>query len=363
MARAPGRVNLIGEHVDYNDGFVLPVAIDLDIVVAAAPRTDRRVHVLATDLGEDAWFHLDHPAEKRPAWTSYIQGVSALLERTGIKLPGADLAIAGDIPRGAGLASSAALEVAAARALLEAARRTLTDLEIVELCHRAEAEWAGVHCGLMDQFAAVFGETGHAIFLDCRTLECMRVPLPDEVALVATHSGIPRGLAGSEYNERVAQCAEAARLLGVRRLRDVSVDVFVERAGRLPELLRRRARHVITEIQRTRDAAAALEADATWRVGRYLNESHESLRVDYEVSNPDIDTLVHITRAVNGVVGSRLTGAGFGGSVISLVARHAIHDFSERVPDEYRRRTGRTATVHVLRASPGASLLSIARAG
>jgi len=363
LARAPGRVNLIGEHVDYNDGFVLPVAIDLDITVAAAPRSDRRVHVLATDLGEDAWFHLDHPAEKRPAWTAYLQGVSALLERRGVRLPGADLAIAGDIPRGAGLASSAALEVAAARALLESARRTLTDLEIVELCHRAEGEWAGVHCGVMDQFAAVFGETGHAIFLDCRTLECMRVPLPDEVMLVATHSGIPRGLQASEYNDRVAQCAEAARLLGVRRLRDLTAEAFVERAGRLPELLRRRARHVLSEIQRTRDAAAALEADATWRVGRYLNESHESLCLDYEVSTPDIDTLVHITRSINGVMGSRLTGAGFGGCVLSLVARHAVPEYSERVPDEYRRRTGRTATVHVLRASPGASLLPISRIG
>jgi galactokinase len=353
-------VNLIGEHVDYNDGFVLPAAIDLDIVAAASPRTDRRVHVLAADLGEDAWFHLDHPAEKRPAWTAYVRGVSALLERHGIRLRGADLAIAGDVPRGAGLSSSAALEVACVRALLEAAHRTLTDLEIVELCHRAEAEWAGINCGVMDQFAAVFGETGHAIFLDCRSLECMTVPLPNDVLLVAVHSGIPRGLQDSAYNERVQQCAEAARMLGVLRLRDITVEEFQDRAGKLPELLRRRARHVITEIERTRDAAAALEAGATWRVGRYINESHESLRRDYEVSMPDIDTLVQITRTVNGVIGSRLTGAGFGGCVIALVARHAIHEFKERVPDEYRRRTNRTATVYVLRASAGASLLPTA---
>jgi len=363
VARAPGRVNLIGEHVDYNDGFVLPAAIDLDVVVAAASRADRRVRVLAADLGEQAQFHLDHPAERRPAWTSYIQGVAALIERVGIRLPGLDIAVAGDVPRGAGLASSAALEVAAARAMLAAARRTLTDLEVVDLCHRAEAEWAGVQCGVMDAFASVFGETGHAIFLDCRTLECMPVPLPDDVMMVATHSGIPRGLQDSAYNERVEQCNEAARLLHVRRLRDLTIDELSERRGELPDLLMRRARHVITEIARTRDAAAALEAGATWRAGRCMNESHESLRDDYEVSTPELDALVHATRAMNGVFGSRLTGAGFGGCTISLVARWAIPEFEERVPWEYKRRTGRLATVWVLRAAAGASLLPIGEPG
>jgi galactokinase len=357
LARAPGRVNLIGEHVDYNDGLVLPAAIDLDVAVAASPRHDRRVRVLAADLGEEAAFHLDHPSERRPVWTSYVQGVCALIQRTGIHLPGLDLAIAGDVPRGTGLSSSAALEVATAKAVLAAARRTLTDLEIVELCHRAESEWVGVHCGVMDTFASVFGETGHAIFLDCRTLACMPVPLPDEVMLVATHSGIPRGLQDSAYNERVAECNEAARLLRVRRLRDLTHEQFAERADALSDVLRRRARHVVTEIARTRDAAAALEGGATWRVGRYLNESHESLRTDFEVSTPELDALVQIARSIHGVYGSRLTGAGFGGCTLSLVARHAIAEFQDRVPAEYRRRTGNTATVYVLRASAGASLL------
>ena len=362
LARAPGRVNLIGEHVDYNDGYVLPVAIDLDVAVAAAPRNDRRVHVLAVDLGEDAWFHLDHPAERRPVWTSYLQGVCALLERWGVRLHGLDIAIAGDVPRGAGLSSSAALEVAAARAVLGAVRRTITDLEVVELCHRAETEWAGVHCGVMDQFAAVFGESGHAVFLDCRSLACMPVPLPHDTLLVVTTSGVPRSLHNSAYNERVAQCAEAARMLGVRRLRDITSEAFAERSHVLPDVLLKRARHVVREIERTRDAAAAMEAGATWRVARYLNESHESLSRDYEVSTPEIDTLVHITRSMTGVYGSRLTGAGFGGCVLSLVARHAIHDFKERVPDEYKRKTGMVATVYVLRAAQGASMLEVPEA-
>ncbi len=360
LARAPGRVNLIGEHVDYNDGFVLPLAIDLDVAVAASPRSDRRVRVLAVDLGEDAAFHLDHPAERRPLWTSYVQGVSAMLERVGVRLPGADLAISGDVPRGAGLSSSAALEVATARALLGAANRTLTDLEIVDLCHRAECEWVGVSCGVMDQFASVFGETGHAIFLDCRTLECMPVPMQDDVMLVAADSGVARDLHASAYNERVAECAEAARLLGVRRLRDVGMEEFARRAGDLPEVLRRRARHVVTEIERTRDTAAALEAGAIWRVGRYINESHESLRDDFAVSTPELEALVRAARSISGVFGSRLTGAGFGGCTLSLVARYAVRDFKERVEYEYRRSTGKQATLYVLRPAPGASLLPIA---
>jgi galactokinase len=187
----------------------------------------------------------------------------------------------------------------------------------------------------------------------------MPVPLPDDVMLVATHSGVPRGLQNSAYNERVEQCNEAARLLGVRRLRDLTIDELTERAAQLPELLLRRARHVVTEIARTRDAAAALEAGATWRVGRCINQSHESLRDDYEVSTPELDTLVHVSRALNGVYGSRLTGAGFGGCTVSLVARWAVPEFEERVPSEYQRRTGRIATVWTLRASAGASLLPI----
>lgn len=357
VARAPGRVNLIGEHVDYNDGFVLPVAAELDVVVAASARADRQVRVDASDLRQNTVFHLDRPGQRRPAWATYVQGVAALIESSGVPLTGADLAFAGDVPIGAGLSSSAALEVAAARALLAVARRTMTDLEIVELCHRAESEWAGVRCGVMDQYASVFGREGHALFLDCRTFDCLPVPVPDDVLIIVTDSGVTRELQDSAYNDRVEQCDAAARLLGVRRLRDIGLDEFEARADALPELLRKRARHVVSEIARTREAASALEAGAIWRVGRYINESHESLREDYEVSIPELDELVHAARSVHGVYGSRLVGAGFGGCTVTLAARAALPEYEARVPDEYHRATGRTARVFAFRPGAGATLL------
>ena len=357
-ARAPGRINLIGEHVDYNDGFVLPAAIDLDVVVAASPRHDRRVRLIAADLDESASFNLDAPAARRASWASYVQGVAALTESVGVRLTGADLAVAGDVPRGAGLSSSAAFEVAIARALLAVGGRILPDMEIVEICHRAEREFAGVSCGVMDQFAAVFGRERHALFLDCRSLDCAPVPMPAETVLVATDSGTRRSLGLTAYNERVEQCEEAARLLGVRRLRDIRYDELEASMGRLPDLLARRARHVVSEIERTRQAAAALEAGATARIGRYMNESHVSLRDDYEVSTPQLDTLVALAQALPGVHGSRLSGAGFGGCTVSLVAAAAAAAFREQIPEAYRRETGQEATVYVLQPAAGASVMN-----
>lgn len=356
-ARAPGRVNLIGEHVDYADGFVMPAATELEAVVSAGLRVDRWVRVAAPDMGQEARFHLDRPGQRRSGWVSYVQGVAALIEMIGTSLPGADVAVAGDVPIGAGLSSSAALEVAVALALLALAREVLPDLEIVELCHRAEVEWSGVNCGVMDQYAAVFGRTGHAMFLDCRTLDCLHVALPRDAVIIVTDSGVRRELRGSAYNERVEECGAAARLLGVRRLRDIEPGDFEEREHRLPDTIRKRARHVVTEIARTREAAAALEAGALWRVGRYMNESHESLRNDYEVSTPELDALVRAARSVHGVYGSRLSGAGFGGCTVSLAARTALPEFEARVPDEYHRITGLTATVLGFRPGAGASLL------
>lgn len=358
VARAPGRVNLIGEHVDYSDGFVLPVAIGLDVAVAASPRMDRKVRVVASDLGQRAAFHLDRAGERRPAWTRYVQAVAGLLESIGIRLPGADLAIAGDVPPGAGLSSSAALEVALATALLNVAGRVLPDLELVEVCHRAEHEWIGVRCGVMDQFTAVFAREGHAAFLDCRTLDCLHVPVPDAAVIAVTESGVPHELsATAEYNTRVAECEEASRLLGVRRLRDVDPEMLEDRASSLPPGLLKRARHVVLEIERTREAAAALDAGALWRVGRCMNESHESLRDDFEVSTRELDALVHAARSASGVYGSRLCGAGFGGSTVTLLAGWAVDGFRDRVTWEYRRVTGREPVIRTFRPSAGASLV------
>jgi galactokinase len=360
-ARAPGRVNLIGEHVDYNDGFVLPAAIDRDAVVVAAVREDRRFRVVAADADDEESFHLDEVSRpgRWPRWVSYVLGVAKVLDQANVRLPGADLALAGDVPQGAGLSSSAAVEVATARALLALTGTTLPDLEVVEICHRAETQWAGVNCGVMDQFASVYGRPGHAIFLDCRTLDCIPVPIPAGVVLVAADSGVRRGLVESAYNERVRECDEAARRLGVRKLRDTRYDEFFAREETLPEPVRRRARHVVTEIERTREAAAALEAGALWRVGRAMNESHESLRQDYEVSTPELDALVHVARAVPGCYGSRLSGAGFGGCTISLVAVESLAAFLEQVPAAYRAAVGRETVLHVLSPATGASVLDL----
>jgi galactokinase len=357
VARAPGRANLIGEHVDYQDGFVLPIAIDLNVVVAASPVQGRQVRVHAADLGETAAFSLDAPGEERPAWTTYVRGVATMIENTGIVLPGADLAIAGDVPRGAGLASSAAIEVAVARAFLSLGRQVLPDMEIVEVCHRAEREFTHVQCGIMDQFTSVYGRFGHALFLDCRSLDCWPVGVPDDVAVVIADTGTRRDLRESAYNERVQECEDAARLLHVLKLRDLDAAEYERREAELPDVPRRRARHVMGEIMRTREAASALEARARWRVGRCMNESHDSLRDDFEVSTPELDALVRVARSMHGVYGSRLSGAGFGGCTISLVATLAVREFLERVPEEYRRQTHHDATLWVVRTGDGASLL------
>jgi len=355
VARAPGRVNLIGEHVDYNDGFVLPAAIDRDVVTVAAPRMDASIRVLAVDTGEEDSFT---PLERFPraaGWISYVRGVARLLSEMGVRLPGATLAIAGDVPIGAGLSSSAALEVSVASALLALAQRTLPQLQLVELCHQAESEFAGVQCGIMDQLISVCGAADRAVFLDCRTLEFAHLPIPPHTRLIATDSSMRRDLRNSAYNDRVRECQQAAQLLGTRSLRDVEPDQFAAMEHELPDLLRRRARHVITEIQRTREAAGALERADLARLGRLMQESHESLRTDYEVSIPELDALVEVTRPIDGVIGSRLSGAGFGGCTISLVEERAVPHFLERVPREYLARTGREAVVYVCRAAPGAS--------
>jgi galactokinase len=357
IARAPGRVNLLGEHVDYNEGFVLPVAIDRDVVVAAGPSPDASLRVLAIDRGEEDIFV---PFERFPrgsGWISYVRGVVRLLGETGVRVPGATLVIAGDVPQSAGLSSSAALEVSVAMALLGLAGQKLPDLQLIELCHRAEQEFAGVACGIMDQFVSVCGERGRALYLDCRHLVYAHLTLPDSLRLVALESGVRRELRNSDYNERVRECREAAGLLGVRSLRDVTFGAHEEQLAELPSPLAQRARHVVSEIERTRLAAAALEAGDLARVGTLMRESHASLRDDYEVSIEPLDVLVEIASEVDGVIGTRLSGAGFGGCTISLVDDDALGDFRAHVLPKYHERTGRSASMHVLSPGPGAAVL------
>ena len=356
VSRAPGRVNLIGEHVDYNDGYVLPVAIDREVVVLAAPRLDNEIHVISVDQESSVRFFLTDKWSRGYGWQSYVRGVAQLLSVAGVRVPGANLVIAGNVPQGAGLSSSAALTVAVSNALLTLAETSMPPLQLIELARRVELDYAGVSCGVMDPFAAVCGVADNALFIDCRSLDYLLVRIPDEVRLVATDSGMRRALHDTAYNDRVRETRDAARLLGVRSLRDITPAQFAEDSGDLPEVLHRRARHVIHETARTRTAADALEHGELDRVGALFADSHRALRDDYEVSTPELDTLVAVASEVPGVYGSRLSGAGFGGCTVSLVHEDAVSEFIARVPVEYRERTGRTATTHVCRAAAGAGV-------
>ena len=361
-ARAPGRVNLIGEHTDYNEGFVLPIAINRSVWVVARPRPDRRARLVAADFGESAEFSLD---DLRPGslsgWPAYPAGVAWALEEAGYQLPGLEAAVAGDVPIGSGLSSSAALEVAFAIVWIALGGYTVPPLELARRCQRAENGFVGVRCGIMDQMAALFGRRGHALRIDCRTLEVESVPFPAEAAVLVADSGVRRALAASAYNERRAQCEEAVRRLrarypGLQALRDLTPDQLEAARPLLPDLLYRRARHVVTENERVQGAVAALARGDLEALGALLNASHESLRTDYEVSAPELDVLVEAARAVLGVCGARLTGAGFGGSVLALVRREAVAAAQEAMARAYTMRFRRAPTFFVVEPEEGATV-------
>jgi len=356
LFRAPGRVNLIGEHTDYNEGFVLPMAIDRSVVVAAAPRTDRQVRLLAVDVQERVTaFALDglQPDPHRPLG-QLRAGVLALLERAGHRLPGLDLAYAGDVPIGAGLSSSAAVEVAVATAANQLLGLGLSPLELARLSQQAEHEFAGTQCGLMDQLISAAGVEGHALLMDFQSITWQPVPLPADKAIVVCDTGKRRGLADSAYNERRAQCEEGARRLGVPSLRALDVASFEERALELPPLLRRRVRHVVHENARTLRAAEALQAGDPALFGRLMNESHASLRDLYEVSSEELDLMAALAQAQPGCWGARMTGGGFGGCAVALVDRDALDNFLPAVASGYERQAQRRAALYVCRASAGA---------
>jgi galactokinase len=361
LFRAPGRVNLIGEHTDYNGGFVLPLAIERETVVAAAPRGDRKVNVYSLNVEEAAAFDLDAPGEKRRGvWLDYVEGVARALEGGGLRLRGADLMILSDVPVGAGLSSSAALEVSVGLALVEISEQEVDRVQLALAGQQAEHTYVGIKCGIMDQFVAALGQAGHALLIDCRTLEASPVPLDTgEAAIVITDTGVKHELSSSAYNERRAQCEEGVRLLreflpGVEQLRDVSVEEFGRYADRLPEVIRRRCRHVVTEDARTLEAADALRHGRLEEVGRLMRRSHESLRDDYEVSCVELDFLAETAWGLAGVVGSRMTGGGFGGSTVSLVRRDALGDYERVVTKQYAQRFGRAPAIYVTDAGDGA---------
>jgi len=359
IVRAPGRVNLIGEHTDYNDGFVLPAAIDRATYVAARRRDDNRVHVLAADFGDEDEFALDQiDRSTAHLWSNYVRGVAKGLVVAGHTLGGANLLITSDVPRGSGLSSSAALEVSTGYAFQLLNRLNILGEELALLAQGAENSFVGVQSGIMDQFISVLGRADHALLLDCRDLSYRLVPIPATTAIVVCDSHVERTLAGSAYNQRRQECDAAVRLFRqwypkITALRDITLEQFQLHEASLPEPVRARARHVISENERAQRGAAALESGDVATFGQLMNESHASLRDDYQVSVPELDALVEAARRVPGCHGSRLTGAGFGGCTVSLVEASAVERFRRDVAAAYHADTGRDTTIYICRASDG----------
>lgn len=358
---APGRVNLIGEHTDYNDGFVMPAAIGLRTWVAVGSRSDRKLKVYSGSFSESAEFDLDaRPARLRPDWSDYVFGVAVMLERAGHRLRGADMLISGEVPMGAGLGSSAALEVATGYALLANSGVRLDRIELARLCQQAENEYVGTRCGIMDQFVSCFGRAGHALLLDCRSLEYRLLALPADVSLVICHTGVRRELSNVEYNKRRLECEAGVRSLAqhlphVRALRDVTREDLERHGGDLPEAVYRRCRHVVSENARVLAAAAALERGDLAAFGALMGESHRSLRDDFEVSCAELDLLVDLAARPPGVFGARMTGGGFGGCTINLVRTTAVDGFKVAVARGYEQKTGRAPEIYVSAAAEGAA--------
>ncbi|HUN06495.1 MAG TPA: galactokinase [Aggregatilineales bacterium] len=357
VVRAPGRVNLIGEHTDYNDGFVLPMAIDRAAWIALRPRTDRRLVVQSLDFDQSVDVDLNQMTNTGPGWAEYLKGVAWALTDSGKQLEGWEGVTAGDVPIGAGLSSSAALELATARAFATVSQLDWNPAQMALLSQRAENKWVGVNCGIMDQMISAAGAAGHALLIDCRSLENQLVPLPPGNAVIVLDTATRRGLVDSAYNERRAQCEAAARFFNVKALRDVSVAQFEARAAELDEVTRRRARHVVTENDRTLKAAEVMRAGDAAALGLLMNASHDSLRDDFEVTNSALNVIVEIARQQPGCWGARMTGAGFGGCAVALVKAEAATAFDQAVTTAYTQATGLTPNVYICHASDGASVV------
>jgi galactokinase len=363
LARAPGRVNLIGEHTDYNDGYVLPLALEHCTWVAAARREDAHVHVDAVDLGVQESWPIDRWRDaKKPHWTSYIAGVAAILQERGAALGGVDLVVRSDVPLGSGLSSSAALEVATAVALCELSGMRLSDTELADVAREAEHRFAGVPCGIMDQYISVLGRQDAALLLDCRSQEFEQIPLQlGRHTVLIVNSGVKHELAGGEYAKRQKQCQAAVAYFrgvdaNVRSLRDVTPAMVEEHFSKMDPLPARRARHVVTEIVRTLDAAEALRRGELDDLGPLLAGSHASLRDDYEVSCTELDLLVDIVSDVPGVIGARMTGGGFGGCIVALALAECVPQIQEVLVDRYDQQTGIKSTLIQTRAGAGAAV-------
>ncbi len=386
VASAPGRVNLIGEHTDYNDGYVFPVAIDKYLNIAARKRSDRRVKLHALDVNDSYEFCLDtlYPIQQEvsPAWSHYLIGVASLLQTLGKKVSGIDAVITGDVPIGAGLSSSAALSVSTALTFLAASTASVTsertpqlgmnNKELAALCQQVEHEFVGVKCGIMDQTISLLGQENQALFLDCRSLEHEHVPLNLATHYIAIcNTKVKRELAASEYNKRRAECERGIAIFqqwlpGISSLRDITLTDFKKYEEKLPALTQKRCRYVIEENTRVLDAVAGLKTrhlqtaeetdESLIQFGRLMNASHNGLRDDYEVSCSELDLLTDIARSITGVIGSRMTGAGFGGCTVNIVHRDVLETFQTLVTTEYHKHTGIKPEIYLCNVSDGAQV-------
>jgi galactokinase len=361
---APGRVNLIGEHTDYNEGFVLPSAIGFYVRVAVSPRPDRKLLLRSSSFSDKFEFSLDAlPSHRHFAWCDYVVGVAVMLGHAGISLKGANFLVHGQVPIGAGLSSSAALEVASALALLSVASQDLPLTDVAKLCQRAENEFVGARVGIMDQFVSCFGQEGHAILLDCRSLESKLVPIPKNVKFVICNTKVKHELSSGEYNRRREECEEAVRVLsktypGVYSLRDVSSAQLSGLKSRMDPVLYKRSKHVISENERVNRAAERFRAGDLDGVGRLMRESHCSLRDDYEVSCRELDLMVEAAEGLPGYYGGRMTGGGFGGCTVNLVDERHAKTFADQLAERYQRATKISPEIMICSAANGAALES-----
>jgi galactokinase len=360
LFKAPGRVNLIGEHTDYNDGYVFPMAIDRYTFIAIAPRSDQKLEIYSENMRDSISIALDQNLAKKGHWSDYVAGVAKMLQEKAIPVSGANMFIQSDVPVGSGLSSSAAIEMSSALAFLALANRNMPKKEIALLGQSAENRFVGMNCGIMDQFISLHGEKDHALFLDCRSLEYQMVPLPsDNVRIVICNTMVKHELGSSEYNKRRAECENGVRIMqadytGIKALRDVTLAQFKKVESKLPEIVRKRCRHVISEDERTLESIEALKANDLIRFGHLMNASHDSLKDDYEVSCHELNTMVEIARSLPGVLGARMTGGGFGGCTVNLVQVALVEKFCADVAMLYEKSVGVEPKIYVSVPSQGA---------
>ena len=359
VVRAPGRVNLIGEHTDYNDGFVLPCAIGPATMVAISKRHDNNVEVIAADFGDAGdQFGLELPLQRNieQPWADYVRGMISALQNAGYALSGAHIAIAGNLPKGAGLSSSASLEVAVGKAMSALADIDIDNTRLAQIAQRAECDFVGTQCGIMDQLISAQGKAGHALLIDCRSLGLNDAPVPADVAIMIVHSGVTRGLVDGHYNARRRQCEAAATRMGVAALRDATLDMLA--AASLDAVTKMRARHVITENQRTLDAADALAKSDLATLGMLMAQSHASMRDDFEITVPPVDALVvMLQKAIGTQGGARMTGGGFGGACVAVMPSAMVADVQAAITAEYRTPEGNVPIIMVERPGPGVAIL------